>query len=271
MGDGMKRLKQRLALLFSICAVIVYVMSKEVPITTVSTNYQGNMMLFKVNESYEVYMEPVSVVCVDTIDCILKSYPLLVGEHGILPDNMVIEELLLEEGNLRLQVNPSFLSLEQKKKQEAFLWYLLQFQDVKKVKIYVDDVEWEIPVLYDSEKVISSNFKTYTGDLYLGMPMVLFQLVDGYEQIVTIRVPYTDRIEEKVQWLLYVYQENIEMECMMEDKKLTVELVGAMHDLPVLQSLVYSLLVLEEVDEVQVIHEGIVVKELHQQKMYFVE
>lgn len=277
----MKKIQNSLLGIFSILALTVYFIQPKPVLPVVAPAVNNNVMLYFLDEEYDVLLEPISVVCSDTKDCILKSYLKLASKpYQVLPENTLIQDLLLEEGSLKVYFTPSVLSLKQQKQKEALMWYFLQFDDVKRVQLYVDDVEWKINVQYDRERVFSNDFRLFTGDLYFSMPTVLFayKVVNQslYECVETVRIPRTEQVEMIAKWLLSLQAESLfQLETIEMEKKLAkVSLRGAV-TLEKQQTInqwlvpfVHSLLVLPEVDEVSCYHEGILLLRMHQKSMY---
>ena len=247
----MKWWKQYLLGIFSLCAMVLYVQS-EMPVVSVSSTYQRGIQLYYVNETMDLCMVEKPFVCANTMDCLLKSYTSM----DVLKD-VVIEDMVLEEGMLVMRVSSFSIALSKEK--EALLMYLLQFIDVDKVKIYVDEELWDSGVYVDSKKVISNHFSTFTNDLYMSMPVVMYENNSGVEIVKTIRVPYSLEYKDIVQWMLYVYDEHLQIidECHVVDGYMLVSLKGEMKDVSHIESMGLSLLLLEEVSEVSILHEQI--------------
>lgn len=247
----MKWWKQYLLGIFSLCAMVLYVQS-EMPVVSVSSTYQKDIKIYYVNETMDLCMVEKPFVCANTMDCLLKSYISM----DVLKD-VVIEDMVLEEGTLIMRLSSFFVELSKEK--EALLMYLLQFIDVDKVKIYVDEELWDSGVYVDSKKVISNHFSTFTNDLYMSMPVVMYENNSGVEIVKTIRVPYSLEYKDIVQWMLYVYDEHLQIidECHVVDGYMLVSLKGEMKDVSHIESMGLSLLLLEEVNEVSILHEQI--------------
>ncbi|MBQ7890911.1 MAG: hypothetical protein IJ359_01995 [Erysipelotrichaceae bacterium] len=247
----MKWWKQYLLGIFSLCAMVLYVQS-EMPVVSVSSTYQKDIKMYYVNEGMDLCMVEKPFVCANTMDCLLKSYTSM----DVL-DDVVIEDMVLEEGMLVMRVSSFSIALSKEK--EALLMYLLQFEDVNKVKIYVDEVLWDSGVYVDSKKVISNHFSTFTNDLYMSMPVVMYENNSGVEILKTIRVPYSLEYKDIVQWMLYVYDEHLQIidECHVVDGYMLVSLKGDLKDASHIKSMGLSLLLLEEVNEVSILHEQI--------------
>ncbi|MBR5795633.1 MAG: hypothetical protein IKY26_05775 [Erysipelotrichaceae bacterium] len=247
----MKWWKQYLLGIFSLCAMVLYVQS-EMPVVSVSSTYQRSIQLYYVNETMDLCMVEKPFVCANTMDCLLKSYTSM----DVLED-VVIEDMVLEEGMLVMRVSSFSIALSKEK--EALLMYLLQFSDVNKVKIYVDEELWDGGVYVDSKKVISNHFSTFTSDLYMSMPVVMYENNSGVEIVKTIRVPYSLEYKDIVQWMLYVYDEHLQIidECHVVDGYMLVSLNGELNDMSHIESMGLSLLLLEEVNEISILHEQI--------------
>lgn len=247
----MKWWKQYLLGIFSLCAMVIYVQS-EMPVVSVSSTYQKDIKMYYVNEGMDLCMVEKPFVCANTMDCLLKSYTSM----DVLKD-VVIEDVVLEEGMLVMRVSSFSIALSKEK--EALLMYLLQFIDVDKVKIYVDEELWDSGVYVDSKKVISNHFSTFTNDLYMSMPVVMYENNSGVEILKTIRVPYSLEYKDIVQWMLYVYDEHLQIidECHVVDGYMLVSLKGDLKDASHIKSMGLSLLLLEEVNEVSILHEQI--------------
>ncbi len=243
--------KQYVLGVFSLCAMVMYVQS-EIPVVSVSSTYQRNIKMYYVNETMDLCMVEKPVVCANTMDCLLKSYTSM----DVL-DGVEIEDMVLEEGTLIMRV--SSFSVDVSKEKEALLMYLLQFNDVDKVKIYVDEELWDSGLYVDSKKVISHHFSTFTNDLYMSIPLVVYENIDGVEVIRTIRVPYSLEYKDIVQWLLYIYDEHLQIidECHVVDGYMLVSLKGELKDTSHIESMGLSLLALEEVNELSILHEQI--------------
>ena len=235
--------KQVVAGVFSVLAVFFY-LQEEVELT-VSSVYSNTVNLYYVNENQDVYVVDKEVVCSNTLDCILKSYEDM---------NIVIHDLVLEEGVLVIDVEGDF---ELSKSKEALLWYLLQFDDVEKLKIYVNAMLWDSGLVYDTKAVYSSHFDLFTSDLYMSMPLVIYENIDGYEIIRTVRIPYEDEMEDITSWILYVYGESksLLVYCEVSNGELVVSLKGEINDYSHVKSLGNSLLLL--VDKVVILHDEI--------------
>ena len=241
----MKWWKQYLLGIFSLCAMVLYVQS-EMPVVSVSSTYQKDIKIYYVNETMDLCMVEKPFVCANTMDCLLKSYTSM----DVLKD-VVIEDVVLEEGMLVMRFSSFSIALSKEK--EAL------FSDVNKVKIYVDEVLWDSGVYVDSKKVISNHFSTFTSDLYMSMPVVMYENNSGVEILKTIRVPYSLEYKDIVQWMLYVYDEHLQIidECHVVDGYMWVSLKGDLKDVSHLESMGLSLLLLEEVNEVSILHEQI--------------
>ena len=234
--------KQVVAGVFSIFAVFFYL--RQEPEITVSSVHSNIVNLYYVNEKHEVYVVEKEVVCTHTLDCILKSHE----DMGI-----VVNDMVLEEGVLVIDVEGDLTLSKQK---EAFMWYLLQFDDVDKVKVYMDGKLWDSGLVYDAKQVFSSHFDSFTSDLYMSRPLVIYETIDGYEVVRTIRIPDEDSLDRIVRWILYVYGENDSLldRCDMNDEFI-VYLKGKVHDESHIKSLGNSLLLL--VDKVVILHDEI--------------
>lgn len=231
--------------------MVLYVQS-EMPVVSVSSTYQKDIKMYYVNETMDLFMVEKPFVCANTMDCLLKSYTSM----DVLKD-VVIEDMVLEEGMLVMRVSSFSIALSKEK--EALLMYLLQFSDVNKVKIYVDEVLWDSGLYVDSKKVISNHFSIFTNDLYMSMPVVMYENNSGVEILKTIRVPYSLEYNDIVQWMLYVYDEHLQIidECHVVDGYMLVSLKGELKDDSHIKSMGLSLLLLEEVNEVSILHEQI--------------
>ena len=231
--------------------MVLYVQS-EMPVVSVSSTYQKDIKIYYVNETMDLCMVEKPFVCANTMDCLLKSYTSM----DVLKD-VVIEDMVLEEGMLAMRVSSFSIALSKEK--EALLMYLLQFIDVDKVKIYVDEELWDSGVYVDSKKVISNHFSTFTNDLYMSMPVVMYENNSGVEIVKTIRVPYSLEYKDIVQWMLYIYDEHLQIvdECHVVDGYMLVSLKGELKDVSHIESMGLSLLLLEEVNEVSILHEQI--------------
>ena len=118
---------------------------------------------------------------------------------------------------------------------------------------------WDSGVYVDSKKVISNHFSTFTSDLYMSMPVVVYENNSGVEIVKTIRIPYSLEYKDIVQWMLYVYDEHLQIvdECHVVDGYMLVSLKGELKDVSHIKSMGLSLLLLEEVNEVSILHEQI--------------
>ena len=240
LGDWMKYIKQWCAVVFSVFAVFVYVNSDEE--LTVSSVYANNVHIYKVNEEGYVYEEDVDVVCFGSLNCILKTYEMM---------ELDVDEVLLEEGLLVLRMNSSVMLTKEK---EALYWYLLQFEDVDRVKIFVNDELWDSGVYYDAKQVYSHSFVSYVKDLYMSMPVNMYEYRDGYKVLRTIRIPFESDVCDIVSWLLYVYGESDYDSCLMENNVLKVSLVGNLSDRNHIELLGDSLCLLD-VEGVIILHD----------------
>lgn len=231
--------------------MVLYVQS-EMPVVSVSSTYRKDIKMYYVNEGMDLCMVEKPFVCANTMDCLLKSYTSM----DVLKD-VVIEDMVLEEGMLVMRVSSFSIALSKEK--EALLMYLLQFSDVNKVKIYVGEVLWDSGVYVDSKKVISNHFSTFTNDLYMSMPVVMYENNSVVEIVKTIRVPYSLEYKDIVQWMLYVYDEHLQIvdECHVVDGYMLVSLKGELKDVSHIESMGLSLLLLEEVNEISILHEQI--------------
>ena len=234
-------MKQWCAVVFSVFAVFVYVNSDDE--LMVSSVYNNIVHLYKVNEEGYIYEEDVDVVCFGGLNCILKTYGMM---------ELDVDEVLLEEGLLVLRMNSSVTLTKQK---EALYWYLLQFEDVDRVKIFVNDKLWDSGVYYDSRQVYSHSFVSYVKDLYMSMPMNLYEYIDGYKILKTIRIPFESDVSDIVSWLLYVYGESGVLDsCVVDEGVLKVSLVGSLSDKAHIELLGDSLCLLD-VDNVIILHD----------------
>lgn len=234
--------KQVVAGIFSLVAVFFYL--QQEPELTVSSVYSNIVNLYFVNEKQEVYVAEKEVVCTNTLDCILKSHEDM---------DIVIHDMVLEEGELVIDVN---CDLTLSKRKEAFLWYLLQFDDVDKVKVYLNGEFWNSGLVYDSKQVFSSHFDLFTSDLYMSTPLVIYENIDGYEVVRTIRIPKEEKMDRIISWILYVYGESVSLfDGCEENDGLIVSLKGKMNDESHIKSLGNSLLLL--VDKVVILHDEI--------------
>ena len=93
----------------------------------------------------------------------------------------------------------------------------------------------------------------------MSMPVVMYENNSGVEILKTIRVPYSLEYKDIVQWMLYVYDEHLQIvdECHVVDGYMLVSLKGDLKDASHIKSMGLSLLLLEEVNEVSILHEQI--------------
>ncbi|MDD6467520.1 MAG: hypothetical protein PUF50_05015 [Erysipelotrichaceae bacterium] len=270
--NQMKRIQNGLIVIFSVIAVAFYFSQPKRPVPVITPPLASNLVLYVVDEEYDILLKPISVACMDTKDCILKSYQKMSEKpYGVLPENAMIQDLLLEEGKLKIYFDPSFLSMKLQKQKEALLWYFLQFEDVKQVQIYVDDIPWKWNLYSDSKRVFSTDFRLFTGDLYASMPMIFFsyKTIDQkeYETVETIRIPQTEDVEQMARWLLQVQAKPLAQikNVTVDQNKVTVSFKGQVEQTEMKHWLIpfaHSLLVLPQVDEVACYHEEILIIQL---------